>query len=94
MSTELACTEMYTMFACGEQAGFVFLPSPSYAHLLLSSDVPVTHRPAFHLVLLPLLLSFCLARGLCILSKCAVCKSVQLRVSFCFVLVLLLHRTY
>lgn len=33
MSTELACTEMYTMFACGEQAGFVFLPSPSYARL-------------------------------------------------------------
>lgn len=61
--------------------------------LLLSSDVPLTHRPAFHLVLLPLLLSFCWARGLCILSKCAVCKSVQLRVSFCFVLVLLLHRT-
>lgn len=33
MSTELACTAMYTMFACGEQAGFVFLPSPSCTRL-------------------------------------------------------------
>lgn len=24
---DLACTAMYTMFACGEQAGFVFTPS-------------------------------------------------------------------
>lgn len=42
----LACTAMYTVFACGEQASFVFMPSPSCT-LLLSSDVAHKHKPAF-----------------------------------------------
>lgn len=45
---ELACTAMYTMCACGEQAGFVLMPPLFlYSSLLLSSDV--SHKPALFL---------------------------------------------
>lgn len=59
-----------------------------YSSLLLSFTQTQTF---FIFVLLLLILLFCWARGLCILSKCAVCTFVLLRVSFCFVL--LIHRT-
>lgn len=51
---------------------FCFMPSPSCT-LLLSSDVSHKHKPAFFMFCF---LLFCWARGLCILSKCAVCKNL------------------
>lgn len=85
---ELACTAMYTMCACGEQAGFVFMPSPSCTRLSCWAQMFHTNTN---------LLSFCSVvvllglRSLHSLQVCRVCKFVLLWVSFCFVL--LFHRT-
>lgn len=73
---------MYTMLACGEQAGFVFTPSPSWTrraqmfhtdtHLafpLCSATVVLLGPRSLHSLSFP---------------KCAVCKFVLLWVSFLF----------
>lgn len=80
MFIELACTATYTVFACGEQAGFVFMPSRLSCRVRCSTQ---TQNLLFFFLFIPLS-SACRPEVFAFsLSKCAVCKFVLLFCSFC-----------